>query len=296
MTCVTPKTFDKLYAEHIRPRLLELCSHQYSNFVVQRVFEKLHTENQLNEALDLIEPQFERMLFQSRSGLIVKLVEAAIRLAGCQGRIMNALYKAFHATDNDGGMAQISNLILHMTSFEKFQMLVRTPNVQGSLVLQYIMQFQPEHAKACLDSILAIEPAELFKWATDPAMSRVLEALLSSSTVPLKSKRKLIKVFKTKFADLASDKFGSHVIEKCWAIATMQNREHIAAELSEKFTVLTKHFFAKFIVKNFKIELFKHRIDEWTAMQKVDIQRRDQLAADLAQSTLANDGQTNHSG
>ena len=55
--------------------------------------------------------------------------------------------------------------------------------------------------------------------AHHPISSRVLDALLSSPTVPAKLKRKFVLGFMGRWHELVDDRIGSRVGERCWAAA-----------------------------------------------------------------------------
>ncbi|KAH6572523.1 hypothetical protein BASA50_005081 [Batrachochytrium salamandrivorans] len=283
----SPKLFKKLYTEHIRPRFLILCNHHFANFVIQRVMDKMHTEVQFEDALDIIEPHISRMLFQNRTGIILKAVEAAIRFPRLQPRIMTALYKAFEVFEDDTKMKDLATLILHLSTYDRFQQFVRLPNVQGALMLQHICQYSPVAAKACLDSLLSVNSEDMQKWIADPISSRVLEALLSSTAASIKTKRRLIRMFFGRFVDLATDKYGSHFVDKCWAVASLDARRTIADELAERLPTLANNFHAKFILRNCKLDMFKQNRSEWVDQQRIELQRRDRLAETAAAAAAA---------
>ena len=60
---------------------------------------------------------------------------------------------------------------------------------------------------------------ELIEMAHHPISSRVLDMVLSSSTVPAKLKRKFVLGFMGRWHELVDDRIGSRVGERCWAAA-----------------------------------------------------------------------------
>ncbi|KAI8922968.1 armadillo-type protein [Entophlyctis helioformis] len=267
--------FAGLFETHIRPRFLELCNHPLANFVIQRVLDKVSDQTQLDALLDIIEPEMERMLFRSRAGIVVKTIEACSRVPACQKRVLKALFAAVHTAGDDAKMKKCASVILLMTTYEKYEVLDLAPSLQGALMLQHVASFTPENAKLCVESIMAMEPESLFKWALDPIASRVVEAILASHTLALRTQRRLVRNFFGRFVELSSDKYGSHLVDKCWAVSNMDMRETIAQELADKMTSLAANFHAKFILRNCKVELYKKRRDEWVERQQAEIKRRE---------------------
>ncbi|KAL2912010.1 Nucleolar protein 9 [Polyrhizophydium stewartii] len=279
--------FNSIFATVLQPRFLELCQHGISNFVMQRVFDRMQTEDQLADALSVLEPEFEQMLFRNRTGIIVKAVEAAVRFPSLQHRVVKSLLKAFHVDKDAEKQNQIVTLVLHMTDHEKFQMFVRSINVQGSLMLQHIFKFTPEAAKVFTKSMLAVSDEDLLKWAVDPRASHAIEDLIKSPSASSKAKRKLIRRFQGHFVDLACDKFGSRVSDGCWAAGSLEIREAIAEELAARMSSVKENFIGKFSVRNFKIELFKQRRAYWDELQQAELARRDKIMAALAEDATA---------
>lgn len=64
-----------------------------------------------------------------------------------------------------------------------------------------------------------MSPEEIISLAHSPISSRVLDALLDSETVPLKSKRKFVVSLIGHFHVLVDDRIGSRVGDRCWAFA-----------------------------------------------------------------------------
>ncbi|KAL5039671.1 hypothetical protein BDV3_002764 [Batrachochytrium dendrobatidis] len=273
-------TFKILYNQHIRPKFLALCNHQFANFIIQRTVSKVSTESQLVEMLDIVEPHFARMLFQSRAGIILKIVESCITFPNIQPRIMACLYKAFEVDEDEEKKKMFATLVLHLSTYDRFQQFVRLPNVQGALIIQHICSYSAHCSKPCLDSILSISKQDMLKWISDPISSRVIESILSSATIAVKFKRRLIRIFFGSFVDLSIDKYGSHFVDKCWAVASLDARQTIVEELAERLPTLLGNFHAKFIVRNCSVELFKRNRGEWMEKQRIEISRRDKVESE----------------
>ena len=134
-------------------------------------------------------------------------------------------------------------------------------------MVQHLLNFDENNSKIFSDCVISQPDTTLNLWATDPIASRILETVLTSESVHQKTKRKLVKLFSGKFSLLASDKYGSHFVDKCFANSTIQEKELICAELADKLSSLVGNFHAKFILRNCGVELFKRRKDQWLAHQ-----------------------------
>lgn len=73
-------------------------------------------------------------------------------------------------------------------------------------------------------SLLALDDATFVQMARHPVGSHVLEGLLTCD-ISVKKKTKLLGKFKGSFTSLAMDKFGSHVVDKCWSQADIKTKE-----------------------------------------------------------------------
>ena len=68
-------------------------------------------------------------------------------------------------------------------------------------------------------SLQAMSIDQLIEMAHHPTSSRVLDAVLESSTVPFKAKRKFVMSFIGHYHVLVDDRIGSRVGDRCWAAA-----------------------------------------------------------------------------
>ncbi len=54
----TPNQFNQIFKKYFRESFLELCQHPLSNFVVQKVVEKIHKEKHFNQVVAILLPHF----------------------------------------------------------------------------------------------------------------------------------------------------------------------------------------------------------------------------------------------
>ncbi|KNC97625.1 uncharacterized protein SPPG_07093 [Spizellomyces punctatus DAOM BR117] len=101
------------------------------------------------------------------------------------------------------------------------------------------------------------------RWSQDAVASHLLETLLITPTLNTKAKRKLIRGWLGSFAPMACNKYGSHVVDKCWAVADLALKEKMAEELVKSFDRLRNDHFGRFVARNCKLENFKRRREEW---------------------------------
>jgi hypothetical protein len=136
----------------------------------------------------------EDILYLGHTGVVVKLVEAAVACPEVQSDILAAIFKAFHASDH---LSSCAPLILALLTYEVFYdeegegaAKPHPFTLHGSLLLQSLLKF--EDVKAVSRSILKLRSEELVRLSCDAQASHVISTFLSSVTVSIKRKEKLI--------------------------------------------------------------------------------------------------------
>ncbi|KAJ3300786.1 Nucleolar protein 9 [Borealophlyctis nickersoniae] len=290
-----PELFHRLYVVYFRQHLLDLCRHPVANFVVQQLIANTKNATQVEVLFDELAEGIEKLLLSNRTGVVVKLVEASARHKAYQKEILKSLCVALHANTNEE-RKQLLNLILHLQPYEAYMSGTRrTPNLQGALIAALILTFDEEHSKLIVDSYMSTPTDTTYSYIFDPITSRVVEAILISPHVSLKIKRKILRNLQGKFVDMAKDKYGSHMVDKCWAVADLALKEEIAQELAAASTSLAQNFHGKFVLRNCKIEAFKQGRKEWVEREK-GIERKRGMFSDLLGDEDASAGEKHAAG
>ncbi|KAJ3145160.1 Nucleolar protein 9 [Geranomyces michiganensis] len=283
LAAAAPHLFHQLYVTYFRTRLLELCNHPVANFVVQHLILNTRNATQLEVLLDELLPAFDALLWRNRAGVVVKITETCVKHQACQKEVVKAICAAFHVTTIDQ-RRQLVSLVLAMQPIERYSLDTK-PNLHGSLLLQHLLQFEEEHNKVVIDSFMALTLEESQLWAADAVASRVLEQFLVASTVSTKAKRKVIRGWLGRFSIIASDKFGSHVVDKAWAVADISLKEKIAEDLLLNYNTLSSNHFGKFVLRNCKIDSFKRRREEWVEKEMGIERKKDMFKEFLGDET-----------
>lgn len=199
-------------------------------------------------------------------------MEVAVKFPAVQKRCVDNVLAAFHVKENDN-QAQLVYLLQYLYPLEKHQLKLfdPEPKVQGALLIQHMLNFSPENCRIICESITSIPKDELARWITHPVASRGLEALLDSKTASKKSKRLMITNCLGTFSKLASDKYASHFLDKCWKVCNLETKDQIATELLAPG--LKDNFHAKFVLRNCKIELYKFDKAEWLRIMKKETKK-----------------------
>ncbi|OUM65483.1 hypothetical protein PIROE2DRAFT_31868, partial [Piromyces sp. E2] len=255
------KMFHQIFITYFHGNMVELCRNNISNFVVQHLLENVRSSQQLLIMIKEIIPEFEFFLFRGRSGVVVKAIEACGKFKVQQKEIVNAVSKAFHASDNRKIMIK---LLLTLKKYEDYQRDNKAPFlIQGALMIETLLSYEDGNNKFLIESLISLSHNEIKEWATDAIASRVIESFLQSSQVLLKAKRKILHMFDGNYGEIACNRYGSHLVDKCWAVSDLKMKESIAEELLESERELNSNFHGKFVLRNCKIENFKRNRQEW---------------------------------
>ncbi|KAI8589602.1 armadillo-type protein [Geranomyces variabilis] len=271
LAAAPPHLFHQLYVTYFRTRLLELCHHPVANFVVQHLIVNTRNATQLEVLLDELLPSFDALLWRNRAGVVVKIAETCVKHQACQKEVIKSICTAFRVTTVDQRRKLVS-LVLSMQPIERYH-IQTAPNLHGSLLLQHLLQFDEENNKVVIDSFMALTPDESQLWAVDAVASRVIEQFLLSNSVSIKAKRKAVRGWLGRFSAIATERFGSHVVDKAWAVADIALKEKIAEDLLASYSKLSNDYFGKYVLRNCKIDSFKRRREEWVE-KEMGIERK----------------------
>ena len=100
-----------------------------------------------------------------------------------------------------------------------------------------------------------------------PIGSRVIDTLLDSETVPSKAKRKLMLSLIGRYHELADDRIGSRVCDRCWATADPYLKEKIARSLMPQERFLLGSQTGRFFGRKLQLQSLKNNPEGWKASQ-----------------------------
>ncbi|KAI1321356.1 Nucleolar protein 9 [Mortierella claussenii] len=289
----SPGLFQKFYTLYFRSRLVKLSFHPIANYVIQQFFVHAKTPVQLEMMVTEVLPEFGNFLKFGRPGVIRAVVEACKNVGACHKDVIKGLCSAFH-TNTPVERRDFMHVVLHMETYEALverreQQESTKPKFhpQGAVILQLLLQYPEEHSKIVVDSYFAQKEELMYAWTMDPVGSHVIEAFLTSPTLNLKVKRKILKSFLGKYHSMALDRYGGHTVDKCWAVSDIEMKEKIATELSEHEQALSQSFHGKFILRNCKIDQFKRKKEEWVEREKGIERKKDMFKDILGDAVLA---------
>ncbi|KAJ2367132.1 Nucleolar protein 9 [Coemansia sp. RSA 2610] len=276
------KLLRTLYERYFSSNLKTLAFHPISNFVVQSLFSNAKNERQLKTMIAEIQPIVGNLLFKQRPGVVRALLDSCIRLKAGSAEIMNALYSGLGVSVAEQ-RKELINLLAFLIPYSEFVKAdyERLPfSIQGSLIIQSILQLPGDGYEPVMESFFAQDPDSIYTWCKDPSGSRIIEAIVVSDQLPLNTKRRVLEQYANKYADLATNKYGSHIVDACWKVADMPYKEKIIIELLKRQTQLQDNPFGRIVMRNCRAEQYKRRVDEWRERER-SIAKRKHLFKDI---------------
>jgi len=286
--CPVP-AFPSLWRLYFQGRLGKLAVHPVANFPVARAFERLD-EDQFQAALSEMEGTWSKLLKNSRTGVL----RACVERAGTLGRFGDSVCQVVRDLFSLQDTKETSRLIpsaLHMKTWDEYQASVppavkepadtsaegrrshhksdntSEPTVQGSTLLQSLLRLPEPHNAMIIDSLTSLPVTELINLSRNSISSRVLDEFLDSKTVPQKAKRKFLLSLIGHYHELADDRIGSRVADRCWASADPYLKEKIARSLITQERFLLSSQYGRFFARKLQLHLLKRDTERWKAAQ-----------------------------
>lgn len=240
----TSASFQSFYAANVRGRVHEQLADPIANHVIRALLLHAHSDKQMGLLLDEMRG-FEELAI-NRVLVLVSLVEWANGRRESRELVARFIFEAFGLKSTEDKKAS-------------FLAIMAVPN-GPSLLSRMASLTEASQLKHLYDSLLDTDGNILLQWSKDAAMSRVLESYISATTP---SRIKLIRKFRHRFAEMATDRLASHVVDKCIASADLSLRKSIMEELAAKLPSLRDNVYGKFVVRNCHLEEFVRNRDEW---------------------------------
>ncbi|KAJ2419460.1 Nucleolar protein 9 [Coemansia sp. RSA 2531] len=217
-----------------------------------------------------VAPMVGDLLFKNRPGVVRALVDSCVRLESGYLELINALYNGLGAKSATE-RGELINLLAFLITYAEFANSDYNRlqfKIQGSLIIQAILQFPSDGLEPMMDSYFSQDPEKIFSWCKDPSGSRIIEAILKSKQVPANSKRRVLEQHLGRYAELAMDRYGSHIVDACWETADIQFKEKILRELVKRETQLQDNQFGRFMLRNCRVEQYKRKSSEWRERER----------------------------
>ncbi|TKA61919.1 hypothetical protein B0A49_06960 [Cryomyces minteri] len=274
------KLFKALYREFFKERIGSLARNEIAGYVVSKILERLSKED-LEVAVELINPQVANLAERNRTGVIRTLIErCAARGVDTQPTALQL--ELAYSTEDEFDVRSL--LKLGKTSPPKEEEARNDVNganasqtaqsaperVHGSLLAQSMILVPGALSGLIFESLLGLGPEPLMEIAKDPIASRTLQAALTSPNATIIHRRKLIQQLYGHIGELALDQSASYVVDAIWegthGLAFI--RERIAEELAENEGAIRESIVGRKIWRNWKMDLYKRRRADWIKQSK----------------------------
>ncbi|XP_043844804.1 nucleolar protein 9 isoform X3 [Dromiciops gliroides] len=246
-----PSRLQSLFEDHFQGQLQALAAHPIANFPLQRLLDSITTPEL---AFHCAEPPSRQV--------------ACVPLFGSL-----TAYEVYYGLEEEEDAP----------SEHKVEVAAARPlgevTVTGSLLLQHLLHFST--LGPVLRSLTSMEGPQLLALAQSPAGSHVLDAVLTSSTVTRKQRRRVLRPLKGHYVALACSRHGSRVLDAIWNGSTLGTRKEIAAELGEQNQELMRDPFGHHVARNVALGTFLKRRGDWEQQQGAVAKRRKVLSTIL---------------
>ena len=283
ITNVPGKVFKALYNNSFRDRIGTFAKNEVAAFVVIKIIERLNKED-LMTAMDEICPQIGTLIKRSRTSVVKTLIERCRVRDLDTSSILNGLKEAHGeglserlikmlkvSTETPNGMAEDRRKQIESRDSAK---------IHGSLLAQCMLEAPGALREYICDGLLATETPLLITMSKDRTASRVLQSALTCPEQTPKFRRLLIPHFYGHIEDLAVDPVASHVVDSIWEATKDLTfmRERIADELVKHESALRASISGRAVWRNWKMDIYKTRKNEWLSDAKGQRLNREKLA------------------
>ncbi|KAL5488349.1 NOP9 [Sanghuangporus weigelae] len=276
--------FDAMWDLYFVGKLNRLATHPVANFVVARAVERAN-DKQLSSVLEELKGVWPKLTKNARTGVLKALVDRTVQLKSKQEDAVQATFDAFGFHDSEE-QESLVECILYLKTFSDFDNILKQalvtlkegenaaeiplpsePTVQGSLLIQSLVRLDAPHNQPIIQSLIRLPAPRLLAVAHHPTSSRILDAFLSSPTIPPSARRQLILAFQGHFPALVDHRIGQHVGERLWGAADPYLKEKFARGLIPHENLLLGSRYGKFFVRGLNLYLLKRDPEKWKTQQ-----------------------------
>ncbi|XP_066949618.1 nucleolar protein 9 isoform X1 [Macrobrachium rosenbergii] len=272
MSCATADRLHNLYTQYFKGHIPDLVKHPIGNFAVQKLLLTWQEKEKFYELFEEAQESLEVAFSFRYTGVVHALVQACRRLEKNQGQCWKALTHLLRCYEPQDRQLKTAPCLLWFLNYDEYQKKAaagQLPSVSlhGSLILQDFLNFI--RTIKIVDSILAMNLADLQFMACDPCGSHVIDAFTSSTFIKINNKERLVNSFKGTYVALACSKHGSRSLEAMWNISSIKLKTGICEELANEEFKLKANQHGTIIYSKFMVRLFK-RNDKQDWQQVVD--------------------------
>lgn len=287
------KLFKKLYKNVLKDRMGNLAKNDIASYVAIKALERIGKDD-LAEARDKIVPEVQGLINRSRTGLLKILFERCTVRQVDTRPLIEAVKNAYNADIVDvlpkllqfSTKSEVSDNARSESENSKAEAVTTKADTHGSLLAQAMLQ-TPGACDLIQQSILAQPVSNLVLISKNPTASRVLQVALASDLSTAQFRRQFIPKFYGHAAELAQDSAGSHIVDALWNATSQAHfmKERLAKELQQAESELRDSVYGRNVWKNWSMDTYTRRFQEWKSIAKPRDQDRLQLGDRVGQKT-----------
>ncbi|GAA5868952.1 hypothetical protein JCM16303_000316 [Sporobolomyces ruberrimus] len=301
LTLAPHPVFSALWDSFFKGKLHRLAGNAVANFVVAVGISKVdgdQLEGLVKEVRGIATERRGEWIDNFRTGVLRSMLEMSAKLGKCEAEMSELILDTFGLTGEEERKLVVP-CVLTLNRFQHWKKLgknVPEPSTQGSVLLQTWLKLHAPHQQVIFDSIASMDLEAVLALTRSATSSRVLDVLLTSPTTPPRALRTFLMSLLGHYPAVASDRIGSRIAEKCFAVADVYLKDKIAASLSadpRTAMELQKSPYGHFFARKVELPLWERRRDDWKAkMARLAAEEKAKKAEDEA---IANRGreQTN---
>ena len=86
----------------------------------------------------------------------------------------------------------------------------------------------------------------------------------------------------TAIYQLATNKYGSHIVDKCWSLVDLKIKEMIADELLKREDELKTNHYGRFVIRNCNLDYYKRKKPDWIDQERA-FEKKKKMFEDVIQ-------------
>ncbi|GAA6059703.1 hypothetical protein JCM10212_000231 [Sporobolomyces blumeae] len=273
LTLAPHPVFSALWSSFFRGKLHRLAGNAVANFVVAVGISRVDAEqlkDLVTEVSGIATERRGEWIDNFRTGVLRSMLEMAAKLSTCEAEMSDLMLDTFGLKGEDERKLVVP-CVLTLNRYQHWRKLgknVPEPSTQGSILLQTWLKLHAPHQQVVFDSIASMDLEAVIALTRSATSSRVLDVLLTSPTTPPRALRTFLLSLLGHYPAVASDRIGSRIAEKCFAVADVYLKDKIAASLAQDPKTaleLQRSPYGHFFARKVELPLWERRRDDWKA-------------------------------
>jgi len=261
--------FDQLTSKCFSKIIVSLSLHHVANYLTQMFLRLIKDENKAQEMVGKLLEYAEDILANGHMGCIARISETIVRLnlVEKQKIFVNIMSKALHIP-TECTFKPLIKLLLSLRTFDMFYKVSETEgdekdkkpqeeeqlltssaiNYHGANIVKNCFSFKK--SKTVVESFLTLTVAELIAIGCHPNGSFSFESFYQSSHIPSKRKDQITETLLGSIELLASEKFGSRIVDAIWKNSDSMMKEKLQSKLRFHKVQLSSSLFGRIVLSN----------------------------------------------